>query len=217
MGQEWRMYTPPYIILLIRTFLTLEGIAAQVDKGFNIYEVSLPWAVQRALSPATPKGVGALRSSLLTPQNQLQWGRINDLIAQATHAEPNETAEERVGAARVADAAEGGEGDKGTAADASSHLGSGTSSGRALSTLGVLLGSPEGATLRRICKDVDSTEALMRLASPEMRPIRKVESKGPHSPYVTRFSRPVFSYTSADAFFGRIKDVIKDVIKDATL
>ena len=215
MGQEWRMYTPPYIILLIRTFLTLEGIAAQVDKGFNIYEVSLPWAVQRALSPATPKGVGALRSSLLTPQNQLQWGRINDLIAQATQAEPNETTE-RTGAARVADAAEGGEGDKGTAADASSHLGSGTNSGRALSTLGVLLGSPEGATLRRICKDVDSTEALMRLASPEMRPIRKVNQK-PTFPICDTFSRPVFSYIFADSFFGRMKDVIKDVTKDATL
>jgi len=30
MGNRWRMYTPPYIILLIRTFLTLEGIAGQV-------------------------------------------------------------------------------------------------------------------------------------------------------------------------------------------
>ena len=31
MGFTWQMYTPPYIILLIRTFLTLEGIAGQVD------------------------------------------------------------------------------------------------------------------------------------------------------------------------------------------
>ena len=30
MGFFWQMYTPPYIILLIRTFLTLEGIAGQV-------------------------------------------------------------------------------------------------------------------------------------------------------------------------------------------
>ena len=30
MGKTWRLYTPPYIILLIRTFLTLEGIAGQV-------------------------------------------------------------------------------------------------------------------------------------------------------------------------------------------
>ena len=31
-----------YIILLIRTFLTLEGIAGQVDPNFNIYEVIKP-------------------------------------------------------------------------------------------------------------------------------------------------------------------------------
>ena len=30
MGERWKMYTPPYILLLIRTFLTLEGIAGQV-------------------------------------------------------------------------------------------------------------------------------------------------------------------------------------------
>ena len=39
MGFFWQMYTPPYVILLIRTFLTLEGIASQVDPAFNIYEV----------------------------------------------------------------------------------------------------------------------------------------------------------------------------------
>lgn len=30
LGKSWRMYTPPYVLLLIRTFLTLEGIAAKV-------------------------------------------------------------------------------------------------------------------------------------------------------------------------------------------
>jgi len=33
MGFCWQMYTPPYVILLIRTFLTLEGIAGKV-RGF---------------------------------------------------------------------------------------------------------------------------------------------------------------------------------------
>ena len=42
MGFFWQMYTPPYIILLIRTFLTLEGIAGQVDPDFNIYEAAPP-------------------------------------------------------------------------------------------------------------------------------------------------------------------------------
>ena len=76
MGYFWQMYTPPYIILLIRTFLTLEGIAGQVDPSFNIYEVALPWAVQRALSPSTPTARRTLRSSVLTEADSFQWDRV---------------------------------------------------------------------------------------------------------------------------------------------
>ena len=39
LAPTWKMFTPPYILLLIRTFLTLEGIAARVDPEFNIYEM----------------------------------------------------------------------------------------------------------------------------------------------------------------------------------
>lgn len=46
MSTRWEEFTPPYILLLIRTFLTLEGVAGQVDKNFNIYEAALPWAIQ---------------------------------------------------------------------------------------------------------------------------------------------------------------------------
>ena len=66
LGNYWCMYTPPYVILLIRTFLTLEGIAGQVDPNFNIYEVSLPWAIQRALSPSTRCANGAAAARLET-------------------------------------------------------------------------------------------------------------------------------------------------------
>ena len=46
MSTRWEEFTPPYILLLIRTFLTLEGVAGQVDENFNIYEAALPWAIQ---------------------------------------------------------------------------------------------------------------------------------------------------------------------------
>ena len=39
LAPRWKMFTPPYVLLLIRTFLTLEGIAARVDPDFNIYEM----------------------------------------------------------------------------------------------------------------------------------------------------------------------------------
>ena len=62
------MVTPPYILLLIRTFLTREGIAGRVDPDFNIYEMAMPWAMRRSLSPESAEGVAALlRSTTLKP------------------------------------------------------------------------------------------------------------------------------------------------------
>ena len=65
MSGSYQEFTPPYVLLLIRTFLTLEGVVAHVDPTFNIYEAALPWAVQRALAPSTPRGaqVGGGRSA----------------------------------------------------------------------------------------------------------------------------------------------------------
>ncbi|CAE7253365.1 unnamed protein product, partial [Symbiodinium pilosum] len=53
LSDRYHMTMPGYIILFIRTFLTLEGIAGVVKPDFNIYEASMPYAVQRALSPQT--------------------------------------------------------------------------------------------------------------------------------------------------------------------
>lgn len=57
-------------------WLTLSLLVCwQVDPEFNIYEVALPWAVERALSPGTATGARTLRSSFLTERNTFQWER----------------------------------------------------------------------------------------------------------------------------------------------
>jgi len=84
---NWLVFTPPYVLLLIRTFLTLEGIAAQVDPDFNIYEMSLPWVVRRSLSPSTEKGTKVLRNIILKENNRIQWERIMELMAFKNAAE----------------------------------------------------------------------------------------------------------------------------------
>eukprot|EP00449_Zooxanthella_nutricula_P053479 CAMPEP_0198560680 /NCGR_PEP_ID=MMETSP1462-20131121/94294_1 /TAXON_ID=1333877 /ORGANISM="Brandtodinium nutriculum, Strain RCC3387" /LENGTH=48 /DNA_ID= /DNA_START= /DNA_END= /DNA_ORIENTATION= len=38
---KYLMLTPSYIVLITRTFMTLEGLAERVDPGFNIYEAAL--------------------------------------------------------------------------------------------------------------------------------------------------------------------------------
>mmetsp|Transcript_30244 Transcript_30244/g.66323 ORF Transcript_30244/g.66323 Transcript_30244/m.66323 type:complete len:865 (-) Transcript_30244:961-3555(-) len=178
MGHNWKMYTPPYIILLIRTFLTLEGIAAKVDETFNIYEVSLPWAIQRALSPETKEGAAALRATFLTPQNKLQWERVQELVDAAAASGASDAASSGGdnGASSVGSVAGSG-GASGGAQPSVAVKASATSGGTdALKALSTLLGSPQGATLRRIAVDLDSTELLMRLATPEASQLRRLSA-----------------------------------------
>lgn len=193
MGFFWQMYTPPYVILLIRTFLTLEGIAGKVDPNFNIYEVALPWAVQRALSPSTDGGVKALRQAVLDERNQFQWQRVEELIEQR-QAEQQEAKE---AATRAAASGAEGEADSAALPEASSArarlmaqeankaeidpvLASAGAEAQAaqaatpLDSLTKVLGSTNGATLRRIARDLDSTELMLRLSSPEARPLRRL-------------------------------------------
>jgi len=84
LGKQYKMFTPPYCILLTRTFLTLEGICARADPDFNIYQASMPWALQRALTPTTPDGVRALRSILFDNSIGASTGklRFQELVQQ---------------------------------------------------------------------------------------------------------------------------------------
>ena len=93
MGKRWQMRTPPYIILLIRTFLTLEGVVGQIDEKFNVYTAALPWAIQRALSPSTDESAAALRSNLLDGNNELRWEKLVDLASKGAEAAPAAEAE----------------------------------------------------------------------------------------------------------------------------
>lgn len=155
---RWLCFTPPYVILLCRTFLTLEGIARTVDPDFNIYEISMPWAVRRTLSPNTEKGRTVFRSTLLTQDNKIQWTRLYNLASQnmvndSTTSSPTiANANSEAQLQRQRDAAK-----KAAMEDA----------------VGTLLGSSEGKALRRILKDLDGPDLVKRLSSREARPLLK--------------------------------------------
>jgi len=168
MSREWRMYSPPYILLLIRTFLTLEGIAGQVDPNFNIYEVALPWAIKRALSPSTPAGQAALRASILTEDNRLRWDNILDLLQQQL------SQQEAVPEGSMSTESAGSTAGAATGEAAPPLRDAGTGAQTPLDTVAAVLGSPEGDTLRRLAKDIDSTELLLRLVSREARDLRRM-------------------------------------------
>ncbi|KAH8048875.1 hypothetical protein JL720_15724 [Aureococcus anophagefferens] len=86
LSKRWKMFTPPYCLLLIRAFLTLEGIAAQLELCGAIDRKLMP--AHREPPPPNPDGPvslsakgGAQISSATSPQSrrlaarQRKWQR----------------------------------------------------------------------------------------------------------------------------------------------
>ena len=145
-----------YVLLLIRTFLTLEGISARVDPDFNIYEMALPWAVRRSLSPSTTDGIHALRSTILTNDNRIQWDRFMGLVNDAITLNTKN-------ATSVNTLSENNSKEKASQQAKKIALNDAVLS---------LLGSPNGVYLRKVLKDLDSTDLIRRLNSKEASNLR---------------------------------------------
>jgi len=167
LSEKWKMSTPPYVLLLIRTFLTLEGIAGRVDPEFNIYEMAMPWAIRRSLSPSTMEGIKALRATLLTKDDRIQWTRFLEFVETATATPPPPVDEVASPAATGSEPA---------AADTAPPKQSSTDAakqGAMNDAVVTLIGSPEGFVLRRLIRDLDSIDLVSRLLSKDAKPLRK--------------------------------------------
>ena len=154
----FRFLCPPFIILLCRTFLTLEGMANIVDPNFSIYSSALPYAVRRALSPETAKGEAVLRSALLTDSGAFRWSRLNQVLDQLESLSQKSTS---------------GENGSAEAAPAAPVVAPPGGSSGGMSTVTGLLGAPEGAALRRVAYDADSLSLAMHLTGAQGRPLRR--------------------------------------------
>ena len=74
---------PPYYALIIRSLITLEGIALSVDSDFKILGAAYPYFAKRLIEDKDPE----LRESLkemLFDGNIFMWTRLEDLINSAT-------------------------------------------------------------------------------------------------------------------------------------
>jgi len=190
---NWLVFTPPYVLLLIRTFLTLEGIAAQVDPDFNIYEMSLPWVVRRSLSPSTDKGREVLRNTILKKDNRIQWERVMELMemqkAAAEASSKTELTEESspmaitnepnaIATTEVVTPSPSKEDITSVAAsrtpeekERKSKEFADARKGAMKDAMGTLLGSTNGRALRSVLKDLDTPDLVWKLGSKEGRPI----------------------------------------------
>ena len=73
---------PPYYALIIRSLLTLEGIALSVDPKFKILGAAYPYFARRLMEDPDPE----LRESLkemLFDNKKFKWDRLEDLISNA--------------------------------------------------------------------------------------------------------------------------------------
>lgn len=136
---------PSYYVLVMRSFVTLEGIAFAADPSFNMYESAYPFALQRMLRPRTALGRRLLRDAFLTePEGRLKllWlleergGRTGRGAGRSTAA---------------------------TAATAATGL---------RAALAALL-VPEGRALRRVLREADSVGLIADLRAPVAKPLRR--------------------------------------------
>ena len=188
---NWLVFTPPYVLLLIRTFLTLEGIAAQVDPDFNIYEMSLPWVVKRTLSPSTKKGRKVLRNTILKPDNTIQWERIMELMemqkmanAAAEETDDSTADETSEPATTVVESSSLDKEDEKSPTIAAAKTPeekarkkkefAAAQQGAMKDAIGTLLGSTNGRALRGVLKDLDTPDLIWKLGSRQGRPILKM-------------------------------------------
>ena len=80
LADEYKFCCPAYTIILVRTFATLEGLAALVDENFNMYEACLPYAIRRGLAPSTTERKAALRGTLFAENGELSVEGLKETI-----------------------------------------------------------------------------------------------------------------------------------------
>ena len=73
---------PPYYALIIRSLITLEGIALSVDPNFKILGAAYPYFAKRLMEDPDPQLRESLREMLFDNQ-EFKWDRLEDLLSNA--------------------------------------------------------------------------------------------------------------------------------------
>ena len=79
----WRSNTrcrcPPYFVLILRAFGTLEGLGLSVDSNYAIVDECFPYIARRLLSDDSPRMRAALRSFVYGGSDRLKVSRVKDI------------------------------------------------------------------------------------------------------------------------------------------
>ncbi|MCS6959954.1 MAG: AarF/ABC1/UbiB kinase family protein [Pseudanabaenaceae cyanobacterium SKYGB_i_bin29] len=79
---DYPFRVPAYYALIIRSLVTLEGIALGVDPNFKVMSVAYPYVANRLLTEPTPELHHALRDVLIK-DGSFRWHRLHNLLKNA--------------------------------------------------------------------------------------------------------------------------------------
>lgn len=77
---------PPYYALIIRSLLTLEGIALSINPKFKILGAAYPYFATRLLVDPDPELRNSLKEMVFS-ENTLRWERLDDLLSSAARSQ----------------------------------------------------------------------------------------------------------------------------------
>ncbi|WP_231866957.1 MULTISPECIES: AarF/ABC1/UbiB kinase family protein [unclassified Anabaena] len=79
---EYPFRVPPYYALIIRSLVTLEGIAINIDPNFKVLSEAYPYVSKRLLTDPAPELRTSLRD-LLFKEGKFRWNRLENLLRNA--------------------------------------------------------------------------------------------------------------------------------------
>ncbi|MBW4642757.1 MAG: AarF/ABC1/UbiB kinase family protein [Goleter apudmare HA4340-LM2] len=79
---EYPFRVPPYYALIIRSLVTLEGIAIYIDPNFKVLSEAYPYVAKRLLTDPAPALRASLRD-LLFKEGKFRWNRLENLLRNA--------------------------------------------------------------------------------------------------------------------------------------
>lgn len=79
---EYPFSVPAYYALIIRSLVTLEGIAIRIDPNFKVLSAAYPYVAKRLLTDPSPQLRASLRD-LLFKEGSFRWNRLENLLRNA--------------------------------------------------------------------------------------------------------------------------------------
>ncbi|HYW22082.1 MAG TPA: AarF/ABC1/UbiB kinase family protein [Nodularia sp. (in: cyanobacteria)] len=79
---EYPFRVPPYYALIIRSLVTLEGIAIYIDPDFKVLSEAYPYVAKRLLTDEAPQLRISLQN-LLFKDSKFRWNRLENLLRNA--------------------------------------------------------------------------------------------------------------------------------------